>query len=221
MSGSLFVPPASWEDLGLSFILMRLYSVTDLKPEMLTQRELGRAAELGETRKAKFLSARLALKALSRDLGLARSDQPGHDIETLACDGIRPELPEGPNGARYYVSVSHDKAFVLVVAGPFPLGLDMEQVHPKIVQAGRIFMHQREMALVRSFAPGADQGAVRVWGIKEAMAKLLNLPLPEAWRAVELAELGVTETRFQVEGTKLLALHVPWSDRIITIVKGC
>ena len=46
---------------------------------------------------------------------------------------------------------------------------------------------------------GPESAALRVWTIKEAVAKALDMSLPETWQASEVLEIGEKESRVQVK----------------------
>jgi phosphopantetheinyl transferase (holo-ACP synthase) len=61
------------------------------------------------------------------------------------------------------------------------------------------------------------QSAVRVWSIKEAVAKILNITLAEAWQRTEVARIGGENSLLRIDaGPELQAGHHGVDGHIVT-----
>jgi len=60
-------------------------------------------------------------------------------------------------------------------------------------------MGAAECALVKSSELGEIQAAVRIWSIKEAAAKALDISLADSWRRVQLLKIGRNESYAQID----------------------
>ncbi|MBN1614579.1 MAG: 4'-phosphopantetheinyl transferase superfamily protein [Deltaproteobacteria bacterium] len=179
-----------------------------------TEREI--AAGLAERRKAAFVAARMALKRLSRKMGLIEPQKPSRTLETSSREDRRPLMPGA--GGRYHASVSHDRRFALAVADEWPVGVDMEILSPKLIRAGHIFMDEDELRIAADSGLERLRAVTRIWTAKEAASKVLNRHLVVTWRAVRLSRLGSTESVFRFEGADLTARHIDAWDRVISLV---
>jgi phosphopantetheinyl transferase len=191
----LGIEALQWSCLG--FLLFNLEALASPPAENLfTPREAAKAGTMGPHRKKAFSAARVALKELSRQLGLVQPDRPDRKIETLGPDGVRPCLA----GSGLYCSVSHSQRFVVTVAHEVPVGVDIEAVSKKITTISHLFLTAREETLISKSPLPRERTATRVWTIKESAAKAFGLHLFEALRAVEVVEVDREEGIMRYQG---------------------
>jgi len=185
---------------------------------VLSSFEQSLAGDFGVRRKNGFIAARICLKILAYKMGLVSPDQEAGTLETVNRADRRPLLP-GAEG-RYYVSVSHDRRFTLVVADKRPIGVDIEAVSSKLVKGGHIFMNSEEMAIAaESDRLNMAEAATMVWTAKEAAAKVLNLHLVDAWRMVHLVKLGINESVFVYGDGELTVSHLFEWERVVSVIR--
>jgi len=167
-------------------ILLDIETIFYNEEHLFTPREAARAMRMSPRRRKGFTAARVALKRLARQLNLVKEDRPDREIETLGPDDVRPCLAE----SGIYCSVSHSGQLIVAVAHRHPVGVDIEKVSEKTVRTSHLFMSPEERDLVSLPGLGPERTATRVWTIKEAAAKALNLDLFQAIREIEVVRLG-------------------------------
>lgn len=186
----------------------------------LSPAEARRMAGMGEARQKSYLGGRLALKRLWRQLsGDLRTPAPA--IETTVPDDPRPHLPP-VDEMPVHVSLSHDRRFCVAVAHPGPVGVDVEPLSATALKSASLFMHDSEQGLVESAAQNHSLdphgAALRIWSIKEAAAKVMNLPLEAAWETICVTAIGESESRFSAAGSpEQIARHQQVDGHLITV----
>ena len=184
----------------------------------LAELERRRTVQMGDKRRIDYLSARLACKRLSRQLSGNDRHTPAQEIVTLAADGVRPRCPV-TNGRAYYCSVSHDRRFAVAVAGEQPIGVDVETLDDRILKLLHMFMDDDEQEIVRASALGPVGAAVRVWTTKEAVAKMLNIHLADAWARTQVLTIDAEQSCVRIsDGPAATVVHQPVEDHLITLV---
>jgi phosphopantetheinyl transferase len=99
------------------------------------------------------------------------------------------------------------------------VGIDVEKVSGRVLTSRRLYMSESEMALVRASPLGEAETAVRIWSIKEAVTKALDINLADAWRRVRVTTVGVFESRFQIDDdAPNLAFHDAVEQHVFTII---
>jgi len=74
------------------------------------------------------------------------------------------------NGIRH-ISISHSGKFSALIASPTsPVGIDIEQLNPKIFKIAHKFLNNNELRIV--FSTHAMEGLFVIWAAKEALFKL-------------------------------------------------
>tara|TARA_B100000686_G_scaffold345249_1_gene429490 strand:+ start:16011 stop:16637 length:627 start_codon:yes stop_codon:yes gene_type:complete len=73
--------------------------------------------------------------------------------------------------SKKFISISHTKYFAGIVIGEFPIGLDIEACHNKILNIGQKFLNPNE-----SYAIGNIEESTYIWTSKEAIYKALRIP---------------------------------------------
>jgi len=157
--------------------------------ECLGEVERLRSMKMGPKRLTDYLSARLACKRLSRRLSENDRHTSAREILTLAEDEIRPSCP-ATNGRNYACSVAHDGRFAVAVASEHPVGIDVEPLDDRALKGMHIYMRDAEQEAVGASKLGAIGAAVRVWTAKEAIAKMLAMPLAEVWSRACMLTIG-------------------------------
>ncbi len=184
----------------------------------LGEYERRRTIKMGPKRLIDYLSARLACKRLSRQLSGNDLRTPASEILTIASDGIRPSCPV-TNGRTYYCSVSHDRGFTVAVASEQPIGIDLEPLDEKILKSLNLFMDANEQESVRMSALGPVSAALRVWTTKEAVAKMLNINLADAWARTHVLTIEAEQSSVRINHCPAVAVvHQSLEDHLITLV---
>jgi phosphopantetheinyl transferase len=169
---------------------------------------------MGPRRRKAFTAARVALKRLTRQLGLVEEKKPDRTIETLGPDGVRPCLAE----SGLYCSVSHSVRLVVAVAHSHPIGVDLEAVSRKALRTWHLFMSPKERDLISLSSLGPERTATRAWTIKEAAAKALGLHLFQAIREVEVVRVGEEEGVMRYQKKTYPVRHGEGNGYVITLI---
>ncbi len=212
--------PVSWrgvEELKLICPGIVLLEIGDLLPNeknLLTPREAARAEELGPRRRKLFIAARVALKELARQIGLAHRHTPGSSIETLGPDRVKPCLADGV----FFCSVSHTNRFVVAAGNVDPVGVDIEVVSAKPVRIWHLFMPSKSTDLFSTSGLGPERTATRAWTIKEATAKAFGLNLSEAIREVEIVLVGEQESATRHRGKTYSVKHAEGEGHVLSLL---
>jgi phosphopantetheinyl transferase len=199
--------------------VIELNSVAPFASKVLSAEEKIRFEKLGDRRRKSFLAARLACKRLSRTLSGHDEVTDPRDINTVCTDRPHPCCPRTDGGAVCACSVSHDNRFSVAVASDRPVGVDVEKVSGRVLTSRRLYMSESEMALVQASPTGEAETAVRIWSIKEAVTKALDINLADAWRRVRVTTVGAFESRFQIDDdAPNLAFHDAVGQHVFTLV---
>ena len=66
---------------------------------------------------------------------------------------------------------------------------------------------------------GEIETAVRIWSIKEAVTKALDISLTDAWNRVQVRSVGSSESRFQIDDQDpFTAVHAVVGQHVFTLV---
>jgi len=184
----------------------------------LAESERRRTIKMGTKRLIDYLTARLACKRLARRLSGDDRRTPAREIVTIAADGVRPCCPV-TNGRTYYCSVSHDRRFAVAVASEHPIGMDVETLDERVLKSLHLFMYPGEQETVSASALGPVDAAVRVWTTKEAVAKMLNIDLPDAWARTHLLTIEAEQSCVWIkDGPAAAVVHQSVEGHLITLV---
>jgi phosphopantetheinyl transferase len=199
-------------------VLLERAAMAEFAATALTDKEKQRLAPMTPTRGQGYLSARLALKRLSRSLTGNADRRLAQTIETVAPDGLRPQCPLA-DGSMPYCSVAHDHRFTVAVAGRQPVGVDVEPVSDKAMRAPDLFMTPTEQALVKQASVDDAGAALRVWSAKETVAKATGHDLADVWQRVRVARITPEESRLVMDGcTVLTAWHALVDNHLFTLL---
>ncbi len=184
----------------------------------LAESERRRTIKMGAKRFIDYLTARLACKRLARQLSGNDRRTPAWEIVTFAADGVRPRCPV-INGHTYYCSVSHDRRFAGAVASERPIGIDVETLDEKVLKSLHLFMDHGEQETVSASPLGPVGAAMRVWTTKEAVAKMLNIDLADAWTRTHLLTIEAEQSSIHInDGPAAAVVHQLVEGHLITLV---
>lgn len=199
-------------------VIVELDAVAGFAHEALAPLEMQRYEKMGDRRRKSFLAARMALKRLYRRGRNQDDTTPANKIETVCKNSPLPCA--GPEGSSIeeYCSVSHDRRFAIGVVHHQAVGVDVEVISPKALKADRIFMSAEEQKRVEHAAMENTSAAVRIWSVKEAVAKATGMNLADAWARVRVTAIDEMESELSVDGEILTAQHVTVDEHLFTLV---
>jgi len=199
--------------------VIELATVAPFADKALSADERKRYEKMGDRRRKSFLAARLACKRLSRILSGNDTETDPRDITTVYADKPRPCCPLTDGCSGYSCSVSHDDRFAVAVASTGRVGVDVEKMSERVLKSRSLFMSEQEQALARESRLGGIETAVRIWSIKEAVTKALDIPLTDAWHRVQVRSVGSAESRFQIDDQDpCTAVHAVAGRHVFTLV---
>jgi phosphopantetheinyl transferase len=198
----------------LGMILLDMETISSVEQHLFTPREAARAMRMGLRRRRDFTAARVALKSLARQLDLVKENRPDREIETLGPDDQRPCIAE----SGIYCSVSHSARLAVAVAHRHPVGVDLEMVSEKPIRTRHLFMSPRERDLILLSGLGPKRAATRLWTIKEATAKALDLHLFQAIREVEVVGLGEEDGVMRYQGKTYPVRHAEGNGYVMSLI---
>ena len=180
--------------------VIELAALAPFAEKTLSEPERNRYAGMRGRRRKSYLAARLACKRISRLLSGNDTQTAPEDITTVCAD--RPHVPCCPltdGRSSYPCSVSHDDRFAVAVAADRRVGVDVEKMSERLLKSRSLYMSEQEQAALDSLLD-ATETAVRIWSIKEAVAKALDITLAAAWHRVQVCAVGSFESRFEIDG---------------------
>jgi phosphopantetheinyl transferase len=200
--------------------IVEIAALAPFAEQALSAPERARVEGLRGRRRASCIAARLACKRLARRLSGDDHRTPSEAITTVRPE--RPQLPACPRtdgrGADP-CSVAHDRRFAVAVAAEGPVGVDVEALSERVLKSRALYMRPAEEALVRASALGEVAAAVRIWSVKEAVTKALDITLAAAWERVEATAVGEDESRLRVDGREeVCAVHDRVGEHVFTVV---
>ena len=199
-------------------VLLERGALAPFAAEALSDGEKKRLGAMTAKRAKGYLSARLALKRLSRQLSGNDDRRKPWEIETVAQDGQRPQCPLA-DGRLLPCSVTHDRRFTLAVAADVSVGVDAEPLAEKPLAAANVFMDNEEQAVVRQAKLDDVNAALRAWSAKESAAKALGIDLAAAWERTRLIAISETESLLELEGIRRLkAVHASVQGHLFTLL---
>jgi phosphopantetheinyl transferase len=209
---------SNWSDHCQGLVLLDRRHLAPFAHLALTEAETLRLGGMGEKRRNAYISARLACKRLWRKLAHNDSQTFATAIETITPDRPQPVLPPIQGGSPLCCSVSHDQRFCIAVAHNRPVGVDLEKITPRSLGACHLFMHASEQTLVNTTAMDQATAALRIWSIKEAASKALNITLAQAWEQIEVISLGEESLLRIGDGKEATAIHDTVEGHLVTLV---
>jgi phosphopantetheinyl transferase len=217
------VEPAlsGWTEHCQEIVLLDRRHLASFAHRALTEAEARRLGEMGEKRRNGYISARLACKRLWRKLSHNDTQTPASAIETIIADHPQPVLPPLQDGPAPWCSVSHDQDFCIAVAHNQPVGVDIEKITSRCLRCAHLFMTAAEQILVNTAAMDKAAAALRIWSIKEAAAKALDITLAQAWEQINVTALGENQSRLKTgSGQEAAARHHIVAGHLATLVTG-
>lgn len=212
---------SGWTDLCHEIVLLDRRHLAPFAHRTLTEAEARRLEKMGEKRRNGYISGRLACKRLWRKLSPDDTQTPASAIETIAADRRQPVLPPLKNGPSLRCSVSHDQDFCIAVAHNQPVGVDLEKITSRCLRCAHLFMNASEQILLNTTAMDKAAAALRIWSIKEAAAKALNIILAQAWEQITVTTLGENQSRLKTgSGQETMARHHMVAGHLATLVTG-
>jgi phosphopantetheinyl transferase len=202
------------QEACLGIVILDMENLAHEEGQLFTPRELEKSLKMRPRRQKSFAASRVALKHLSRHLGLVEDNRLDRTIETLGPDGQRPCL--GDSGL--CCSVSHSSRFVIAVAHQHPVGVDIEGVSDRIQRVQRLFLCPGEKQLLSRSGLDFQLAATRVWSTKEAAAKALGLHLFQAVREVKVVKMEKEESSIRVQEKTYPARHSQGDGQVIALV---
>jgi phosphopantetheinyl transferase len=179
--------------------LIELKTVLPFADRALSNHEQKRVQPMHARRKRNYLAARLACKRLSRHLSGNDRHTPASDITTVSKDGVRPCCPHTAGSSALMCSVSHDERFAIAVASVRRVGIDVEKVSARVLKSSHLFLSPAEQTLIQASQLGQIEAAVRIWSVKEAVAKALDITLADAWGRVRVIAVGQDQSSFLID----------------------
>jgi phosphopantetheinyl transferase len=201
--------------------IVELDAVAGFAHTALTPLETQRYQKMGDRRRKSFLAARMVLKNLYRRSRNNDTITPAHQIETVRKDSPLPFARCRDSSGQMNCSISHDRRFAIGVVDRQAVGVDVEVISPKAFKADHIFMNTTEQKLVRHSTMEETSAAVRIWSIKETVAKAMGMNLADAWARVTVIAVNEIKSEFRVGGDILTAQHVTVDEHLFTLVSLC
>lgn len=201
-----------------AIVLIDRASLMPFADRCLAEAERRRTLKMRPKRLTDYLLARLVCKRLVRQLSGNNRITPAREILTVDADGVRPCCPV-TNGRSYYCSVSHNRRFAVAVASEKPIGLDVETLDDRLLKNLHLFLDAGEQDAVRGSGLGPVGAAVRAWTTKEAVAKMLNIDLADAWARTRLLTIEDEQSLISItDGPPAAVVHQCVEDNLITLV---
>ena len=199
--------------------VIELTTVAPFADKTLSADERTRFENMSDRRRKSFLAARLACKRLSRILSGNDTETDPRAIATVYADRPRPCCPLTDGRFAYSCSVSHDDRFAVAAASTGRVGVDVEKMSERVLKSRSLYMSEPEQALARESRLGEIETAVRIWSIKEAVTKALDISLTDAWNRVQVRSVGSAESRFQIDDQDpFTAVHAVVGQHVFTLV---
>jgi phosphopantetheinyl transferase len=199
-------------------VLLERDAVAAFAATALSANEKRRLTPMTPDRARGYLSARLALKRLSRLLSGDGDGRQSREIQTVAENGQSPQCPLA-DGTRTDCAVSHDRRFTIAVAADRPVGIDVEPLSEKPLTAMHLYMDADEQAVVDRTPLGRADGALRIWSAKEAAAKAMGIQLAEAWERARVKAVAPKSSLLQIDGGKpQTAIHAAIDGHLFTLL---
>jgi len=180
--------------------------------------ELNRSKSMREKRRKDFTGARLTCKRISRRLAGDDWVTSARTINTIS-DRVYPACPLPNGSASFKCSVSHDNRFAFAAASRKRIGVDVEKISNRILKSQRLIMNNKEKDLVHSSHMGLIEASIRVWSIKEAVTKALNIKFAESWSIAQVTTIGQNKSILLINGKQYTAYHDTIDDHLFTFIE--
>ncbi|MBC2711577.1 MAG: polyketide synthase dehydratase domain-containing protein [Desulfosarcina sp.] len=211
-------PLAPFRSHVSGMVLLERRTVAAFAAAALSENEKTRLTPMAPNRARGYLSARLALKRLSRMLSGDSDRRNSREIETVAENSQSPQCPLA-DGTLPFCAVSHDRRFTVAVAADRPVGVDVEPLSERPLGAMHLYMDANERAMVNRLPLGRAGGALRVWSAKEAAAKALGINLAESWERIRVMEVASECSLLEIaRGKRMSAIHATIEGHLFTLL---
>jgi len=200
----------------------RLPAVESLASRFLTLEEHEEYARLRHPgRRREWLGARVCLKTI-----LLRRRRIGDPRECAVVKDTRgrPRLAfvsGRPADFVYDCSLSHKGRFACAGAASAPdirLGVDVEEVSPRLLRLADAFAHDRDVVLG---SRSAEERLAILWALKEACTKVLGNGLGAAFRAATCQETAPGRYRVvTANGLELRGRHIVHEGYVVALCVG-
>jgi phosphopantetheinyl transferase len=199
--------------------LIELKTLMPFAEQTLSDREQKRFQKMGAHRRRSYLSARLACKRIFRSLSGNDMQTPASEITTVCADLVRPCCPLAESAFTMSCSVSHDRRFAIAVAADRRVGVDVEKLSDRVLKSLPLHMNDEEQTLILETKLSKIGAATRVWSIKEAAAKALDITLAESWNRIRVRTVGPNESTYQIDDrAPVTAIHDVVGEHVFTLV---
>jgi len=204
--------------------VIELDSIPDFAHETFTMRERDRFRSMGPKRRQSYTGARIASKRLYRKLQGSDAALPAHLVETVNEKSEKPGLfclpglLSDPGSDPVNVSVSHDARFAVAAASHNRIGIDVERFHERLVTTRKFYTKDQENQIIRDYKPGETHALIRIWTIKEAVAKALAMTLADSWKQTVVTVIGESESVLFINDKEAIALHCTVDDHLFTLI---
>jgi phosphopantetheinyl transferase len=199
--------------------IIELNTMAPFAVRALSPHEQKRFERMGNVRRKSYLAGRLALKHLARKLAHGDMVTPASAIHTTMPNGTQPCCPVPGSDPPVFCSLSHDRRYAIAVADDEAIGVDVEQISARVLKARRVYMRKEELAFTAASSLGEIEASMRVWSIKEGIAKMMDRPLAASWASVQVQATGRLESRLIVDGVPYRAFHDTVDGHLFTLVK--
>jgi phosphopantetheinyl transferase len=209
---------------GIEVRLLDLARLGDLElgaSGFLAEPEQAEYAELRHPlRRREWLGARVCLKLMVLRQGRVRAPL---DCAVIKDPRGRPRLVFAPGLATDVVadcSLSHKGRFVCAATSTAPgsrIGVDIEEVSPRLRRLAREFAHERDRLL--DLHPEDERLAI-LWALKEACSKVVGRGLAMALREVACEEIAPGRHRVRTEALELTGRHAMHDGYAVALCVG-
>lgn len=200
--------------------VIEIETVLQFAEKTLSKIEAKRSQKMKDRRKRSYMAARLACKRLSRVLSNNDIRTSAADITTICPDQIHPCCPIMDGTTSFLCSVSHDNRFAVAVASQHRIGVDVEKISQRVLNSRRLYMSSAEEILARESLLNEIEASVRIWSIKEAVAKALDINLADAWNRVQVVNVKKSRSRVQIDSLGTYsAFHDTVNRHLFTIIE--
>ncbi|MFH0976917.1 MAG: 4'-phosphopantetheinyl transferase superfamily protein [Spirochaetota bacterium] len=201
-----------------AFSVVELDQIPEFASKALSIDELRRLEPMREKRRKSYTGARLACKFLSRKLSKESFDLPADKITTI-INNIYPACPLPDGSMPYKCTVSHDSRFAVAAASRKRIGIDVEEISERVIELRKYYMSEEEQNLVDSSGLEKKAACLRIWSIKEAVTKALDIDLTGSWKSVQVMDIGENITKFLINNIENNAYHCTIDNHIFTLVQ--
>ena len=202
--------------------LGRLHDLESIAARFLTAREQAEYAELRHPlRRREWLGARVCLKLMVIRQGLVEDarqcavvkDPRGRPRLVFLREAATPVVPD--------CSLSHKGRFACAVTSSATgsrVGIDIEEVSPRLLRVARAFAHDRDVLLG---SRSEEERLTILWALKEACSKVVGRGMAMELREVTCEETAPGRHRVQMDnGLELSGRHTIHEGYVVALCSG-